>query len=508
MGLLQLIQQRAKAISHKPELQYRVHISSSVAGGEAFPDMDSFTGWSTIYGSYIWLKKGLKFIGDSIKFLPLTVVDENGEEQKNHPVVELFRYVNDSESPTDLWTKYVLYKYLGGEFFLEFVLNGRGDPVEMWERRPDKMIVVPDVSAERKLYPRIAGYRYDEDRDYIIPPELVWFDKFNHPTNQWRGLNAIAAARDGISIDVFAHQSIKTFLQRGSRPDFVIIAPQGITRTEMESMEAQFMTKFSGADKVYKPFIAEEGITDVKTLSHPPKDIQWLEDSKFGRDETAAILGLTDLLMGYGPEQYDNADKMNAHLMYYWTTCGLPLVYSRDVSLTAHFHQFYPRMLDKRHRITTDLSSVTVLQEDYNGKLDQSLKLWQMGVPFEQINERLKLGVDYAPPPPMVDQGAKATELERFRRWAKKRLKTGKSLDVLEFQSEILTDEDKSAEYNQMLKAARIIPEGSDESLPAVPGVVTVSDADIQHAIDRWDNTMKGYAGLLDAQSNLSGEDL
>ena len=61
MGLLNRVQQRikGKAISHKPELAGRVHVSSSGAMGEAYPDMDSFVGWATVYESYIWLRKGL-----------------------------------------------------------------------------------------------------------------------------------------------------------------------------------------------------------------------------------------------------------------------------------------------------------------------------------------------------------------------------------------------------------------------------------------------------------------
>ncbi len=448
MGLLTRVQQRikGKAISHKPELAGRVHVSSSGAMGEAYPDMDSFVGWATVYESYIWLRKGLRFIADSIKFLPLMVVDAEGNEQPGHYITELFQYVNDTDNPVSLWEQYVVYKYLGGEFPLELVLSGQGVPVEVWARRPDKIIVVPDASVERKLYPRIAGYRNEADKDYLIPPELMWFDKFTHPLNSWRGLNVISAARQGIAIDTFAHASIKTFLQKGSQPPYAIIAPQGITQTELDRMEAKAQHKLGGYENVYRPIMLEEGVTDIKPLSYAPKDIQWMEQSRFGRDETGAILGLPDLLMGYGSEQYDNSDKMTAHLMYYWTMTGGPLVRARDVSMTTFFHQHYPRLLDAKHKIVTDLSSVSVLNEDFGDKLDQSLKLYSMGVPFDQINERLELGIDYVPPAPVaaapaIDNADKSAELERFRRWAKKR--NGKPIDVSQFQSDILTENDK-----------------------------------------------------------------
>ncbi len=515
MGLAQRIKQRAKAISHKPELAGRIHLSSSGAQGEAFPDMDSFVGWASVYESYIWLRKGLRFIADSIKFLPLMVVDADGQEQPGHYISELFEYVNDTDNPVTLWEHYVIYKYLGGEFPLELVPDKRGIPVEVWARRPDRVLVVPDMAPERKLYPRIAGYRYEDDKDHLIPPELLWFDKFTHPTNPWRGLNVISAARQGIAIDTFAHASIKTFLQKGSQPPYAIITPQGITTTEMERIEQKAQHKLGGYENVYRPIMLEEGVTDIKTLSYPDIELRWMEQSRFGRDETGAIIGLPDLLMGYGSEQYDNSDKMNAHLMYYWTMTGGPLVRARDVSMTTFFHQHYPNLLDAKHRIVTDLSGVGVLREDFGDKLDQSLKLFSMGVPFEQINERLELGIDYVPPAPpapvavMADSGDKAAEVDRFRRWAKKRMKTGRTVDVSEFASEELSEAVKQTELSDLMKAARIIPEGADEPLPPLPGGnITISDREIQRAIDQWDSTMKGFEGLLDAQSNLSGEEL
>lgn len=515
MGLSQRIKQRAKAISHKPELAGRIHLSSSGAQGEAFPDMDSFVGWASVYDSYIWLRKGLRFIADSIKFLPLMVVDADGQEQPGHYISELFEYVNDTDNPVTLWEHYVIYKYLGGEFPLELVPDKRGIPVEVWARRPDRVLVVPDMAPERKLYPRIAGYRYEDDKDHLIPPELLWFDKFTHPTNPWRGLNVISAARQGIAIDTFAHASIKTFLQKGSQPPYAIITPQGITTTEMERIEQKAQHKLGGYENVYRPIMLEEGVTDIKTLSYPDIELRWMEQSRFGRDETGAMIGLPDLLMGYGSEQYDNSDKMNAHLKYYWEMTGGPLVKARDVSMTTFFHQHYPRLLDAKHRIVTDLSGVAVLREDLDGKLDQSLKLFSMGVPFEQINERLELGIDYVPPAPpapvavMADSGDKAAEVDRFRRWAKKRMKTGRTIDVSEFASEELSEAVKQAELSDLMKAARIIPEGADEPLPPLPGGnITISDREIQRAIDQWDSTMKGFEGLLDAQSNLSGEEL
>jgi hypothetical protein len=45
-------------------------------------------------------------------------------------------------------------------------------------------------------------------------------------------------------------------------------------------------------------------------------------------------------------------------------------------------------------RIKYDTSNVDALQENYTGKVDDALKLWSMGLPFNEINAKLKLGFE------------------------------------------------------------------------------------------------------------------
>ncbi|MTV78241.1 phage portal protein, partial [Streptococcus pneumoniae] len=83
----------------------------------------------------------------------------------------------------------------------------------------------------------------------------------------WRGLAPIAAVREGIIIDLFSRAWRKNFMRRGARPDYALVAPQGITKTERDELEASLIQKFSGAENWHKPIILEEGVTDIKTFS-------------------------------------------------------------------------------------------------------------------------------------------------------------------------------------------------------------------------------------------------
>jgi len=387
----QLVQRDTKAISHHPELRHRVHILQQYDSAVS-TEIDAFADYASVYKSYVWVRKAVGKITDSIAYLPVAVVDKNGEAIPSHPVSELLRTANDTLSPHDLWQRWAVHHMLGGESFFELVLDGRGRPAEFWPRVPDQVAVLPDVSSERALFPRVAGYTFGDD-DHLVPPELMWHSKFYNPTNPWRGLAPIAAVRQGIVIDLFAQAWSKAFLKRGARPDYAVIAPQGLTRTEKDDLESQLMEKFSGQDNWHRPIVLEEGITKIETFSFAPKDIEWLEQRKLARDEIGGIFGVPDEVMGYGRDTYENMDA--AH-RWFWRLTLLPLVTHRDVSLTHFFTKVNPQ-LRPGERVSTDLSGVGALSEDIAPKLEQAKSLWGMGVPLDVIDERLSLGLGPVP---------------------------------------------------------------------------------------------------------------
>jgi HK97 family phage portal protein len=393
-----VIRQARKAISYKPELEGRVHILSQEAG-QAVAELEGYTDYCQVYGVYTWVRKAIDKIADNLAPLPVRVVEGDGEALDDHAISRLLATGNDSTNPADLWRRWVVHMMLGGEAFLEVVGSrpgGGGKPLELWPRRPDWVKVLPDVAPERRLYPRVAGYLYSQEggRDEVaIEPEAMVHSRFYNPLSPWRGLAPIAAVREGITIDLFAQAWSKRFLKQGARPDYAVIAPEGITRTEREDLQAQLMQEYSGAENWHKPIVLEQRITDIRPFSFAPKDIEWLEQRKFSRDEVGAIFGVPDEIMGFGRDTYENFETA---LKVLWVLTLVPLAGHRDMSLT-HFFSRVRADLKPGQRIETDLSAVGVLQEDIGPKLEHASRLWAMAVPFNVIDERLKLGIGPIP---------------------------------------------------------------------------------------------------------------
>ena len=381
-------------LSYHPELDGRTHLYSSI-DNNAGAVLEDFAGYARVYGVYPWVHKAITKIIDNIAGLPVVVVNADGETQDNHWLTDVFANVNDTHSALDLWAADVIHLMLGGESAIQVVPDGRGRPVELWARRPDLVGVSPDVARGR--YPSIAKFTYgphDGETPLELPPEQMIWRKFLNPLNDYRGLAPITAVREGIIIDLFAQQWSKGFLKNSARPDFALVAPQGITPTEKSDYEARFMRRHRGIDGAHLPVILEEGITDIKTFSFPPKDIEWLQQREYSRDEVGAIFGVPDEIMGYGRDTYEN---FQTALEVFWTLTLLPYVRRRDVALTTFFARHYAGILRPGERVETDVSEISTLQEDAAPKVDIAVKLWRMGVDFNTLDERLNLGIGAVP---------------------------------------------------------------------------------------------------------------
>lgn len=383
-----------KAISHHPELAGRVHLSSQYADSVSV-SMEDFADYARVYGTYAWVRKAIGKIADAIAPLPVRVVGGDGQEVKSHVLNNLLAYVNDSMSPADLWQSWVVHMLLAGESFLELVDDNRGMPAELWPRRADRILVVPDAAPDRILYPTVLEYVYETSgqQPTHIERRAMIHSKFYNPLSPWRGLAPIAALRESITIDLFSQAWSKLFLKRGARPDFAVVAPLGMTHTEKEEIVDSLMASHSGVEGWHRPIVLEQGIQDIKPFSWAPKDIEWLQQREFSRDEVGAVFGVPDEIMGYGRDTYEN---FQTAMEVFWTLTLRPLLSHRDVSFTHHFTKVWP-LLEPGQKIETDVSEIGALQEDMTPKLEQASRLWSLGIPFNVIDERL--GLDIGPVP-------------------------------------------------------------------------------------------------------------
>jgi HK97 family phage portal protein len=380
---------RRKGVSTHPELAGREHLYSSARTGDSTYEIDNYFDFATTYINYVWVRKAVGLIADNIAPLPVRVIKDDGKAVPSHPLTELFSYANDTMDPSHVWRQDIIHKLLGGESGIEIVPNAAGtQATELWPRRPDRIHVLPDYT--RLNYPRIAEYVFNglDEEPITIPDRWMVFDRFYNPLNVWRGISPIRAVREGITLDILGMRWGKSLLKAGAKPEYAITSEEFLTPDERLRLEKQVMEKHGSA----LPFLLDNK-TKIQPFSWAPKDMEWMEQRQFSRDEVGGIFGVPDEIMGYGRDTYENFETA---LRVFWLLTLLPLIQRRDVLLTKHFKHTLP-MLRPGERIATDTSSVGVLQDDDAPRIEKAGKLFDMGVPFNKIDERLSLGVGPIP---------------------------------------------------------------------------------------------------------------
>lgn len=470
---------------YRPDLAAREHLFSASSTTDVVGDaLGDFAGVAKLTSIYPWVAKAINVIANNIASLPLVHRRADGEPQTNSRIQSMLNEGNDTQSSVELWALWCAHMMLGGEGFFEFVPDGRGQPVEMWLRRPDHVGVIPDAS--RPQFPKAAGYLYGEGQGdrRTIERAMMLHCRLPNPLSDWRGLAPIAAVRQGITIDMFAQAWSKSLLKNNARPDFAIMAPSGLTATERDRYMADFLVRNQG--NRHLPVILEEGVTDIKPFSFAPKDIEWLEQRRFSRDEVGAVFGVPDEIMGYGKDTYEN---FKTALEVLWTLTLKPLATLRDTALTRHMRREFPALLPAGDYLASDYGGVDVFSEDLAPKVDTASRLWRMGVPFAIVNERLGLGIPQfegdsiaylgtdvqpvavalaptvppAPEPPVAaersvgeEMGAEAKrEAATFRRWLKR--DPMRLVGWLAFDAAHLTYSDRAAIVSELEPVQRAL---------------------------------------------------
>lgn len=377
-----------------PELAGRVHIFSGSSEKE-IPNPQTYQAKAVAYSSRAWVHKAIDVWAKNIAPLNIQVVKgPRGEAEPlpNHQLAPLLEMPNPRINRAEFWSQWAIEMGFSGEFGMQVVKNNAGNEfLELWPRQSSEILV--RTGKHGKRFREVIKYIIKDGEDSpaefdLLPDEMIFF-KFYNPLQVFRGLSFLTALRLSISIDFAAQLWSEKFFKNSARPDWALIAPQGVTPTEKKELLQDLWNKFQGVVKSHLPIILEDGITDIKTFSFPPKDLQWLEQRKTSRDEIGGVFGIPDEIMGFGRDTFENFDTADRVL---WTGTLEPLIRFRDNNLTFFFKKVN-NVLAPDERIWTDLSAIPQLQEDIKPRVEMFKSLVSDGVPPATASLFLRLGL-------------------------------------------------------------------------------------------------------------------
>lgn len=352
------------------------------------------------YAANTWVYACVRKLSSSAASIPWYVEKRSPEgdwvRQDGHPIEVLLRSPNAHMSGQDLFETLSTQLNLAGNgiWYLNLV---RGAPVEIWPMPPDRVAPVPSQSDWIERY----EYRPDGvEKPINYDPKQILHFMYIDPDNPYWGIAPLRAAAKVVDSDVEAVKWNKVALQNRAITDGVFSFTEPLTEDQYDEARRQVREQYQGANNAHTPWVLGGG-AKWNPMAHTPVEMDFIKGRQMNREEIAAVFQVPPVLIGIldhaSYANYKQAetsfwqDTMVSHLRDIAAALNKGLVpfFDPKAALRAKGQLVEPDL-----RIRPDFSQVAVLQDDLGALVTTAKVLYDMGVPFQQINDRLEFGFD------------------------------------------------------------------------------------------------------------------
>jgi HK97 family phage portal protein len=315
------------------------------------------------------------------------------EPDEQHPLTELMEYPNEFMSRQDMIERVTAHLNLGGNGLWSKLMitsrrgltRGRKIVAELWPIDPSGIKPVPS----RAKF--IARYQYEKDGVVIKdwdPAEIIHFS-FTDPGDPYWGMSPLQAAARTVDTDVEAVKWNKVALQNRAVTDGIFSFPQPLDKQQWEEARERVRQEFQDSSERRAPWVMGSS-AKFERMSLSPVEMDWLESRKDMRVEICAVYGVHPPIVGI----YDDATLANiatARRMH-WEDTIIPYLDDLDSGLNRSLvPHFGPR---DQLRLSYDTTAVQALQRNLKELIDTGEKMHKMGIPLNDIIQRLELQLD------------------------------------------------------------------------------------------------------------------
>jgi len=182
------------------------------------------------------------------------------------------------------------------------------------------------------------------------------------------------------------------FFNKDATPAGIISSDQVLRPEEADAIEKRWDKKHRGVRKKGSVAVLGQG-SKYQSIALAQKDIQYLEQRKWSREEVFATLGVPPALASILEYASIKSNIREQKKQLYQNNLIPKMHFVEDVLKT----DFFQREGYKELTGEFDISQIDALKEDYKDTIEQAVKLQQLGYTANEINDRLKLGFEHAP---------------------------------------------------------------------------------------------------------------
>lgn len=338
-----------------------------------------------------WVFAAVTAIARTGSSIPMRIRTSTGRPIVRGPAVELFRRPSPRKTFKDLIYNTFLHLETAGNAYwhMEFS-DASKKPISFKPLAPQRTRpIVVDEQLLGYSYRRILGNPAQGSirfKDEVIPANEIIQFMYPNPNSQWHGLAPLEACMDAVNTDIKAAAYNMAFFDNAAQPGGLLIHKRAISKQQQDQVKSAFSQEHGGPARAHKTAVLA-GDWDYKQLGLSQKDMDFLDQRKFSREEIGAVFGVPAVLMN--DPSNSNYSTASVELRIFAESNWLPkLMMIEEVLNTQVFMYYWPEMA-----ISFDTKEAPGLREDMGQKVDRAEKLFKMGVPLNDVITLLDLPI-------------------------------------------------------------------------------------------------------------------
>jgi len=333
------------------------------------------------YKISVYVYRAVRTIIQASSAIPWVILDSKGEIIEGHPLAKVLRKPNPEFSGQDLMEFLVAHLELTGNALWQPIIVGK-QVKEIWTVMPDLVQPIPsDVPGEW-----LKGWQVTSagGGQQVVPPGQFVHFMMVDPGNPYWGMGPLQAAARTIDTDNEAQDTQKISMQNRGVTDGVFTHETPLSQEQFEEARRQIKEYFLAKSRRREPWVLGAG-AKWNQMSLTAIEMDYIASRLSGKRDIAGAFGISPIFLG-DLEQSSYNNMMEARKALYEDVV-IPLLDDIKSTLNLRLAPMYGDIT-----ISYDTSKVAALREDFSKKVEQAKNLWAMGVPFDQINERLEMG--------------------------------------------------------------------------------------------------------------------
>ena len=233
---------------------------------------------------------------------------------------------------------------------------------------------------------KLTGWKLsaEDGSGYILVlPEELQMLKLTNPTDKYRGLSPLTAAKNAAQSDYTSGVFMRGLLETNADAGLVVTSKQNLSHSQQEQITAALNERKNRLGRNNKPLFLVGGV-DVQKAQISTVDLQFLENRKFTRQEILAIYRVPETVLGYSEDS--NRSNTESQILQWINNVIMPMCRRIEAGLDQFTR-------NERKIWQFDIEELPELQAARRSRVDGAAKLFSMGVPLEEVNRIMDLGL-------------------------------------------------------------------------------------------------------------------